>query len=115
MGSPTTARAAATSSADRVASAAYAAEATGRAGPGPEPNGAAMSRQSLVLIEDDAGDRLLVTDMLEGVDAGVELTCFTTLHAALDNWPPDAECVLLDLGLPDAMGLSALERLRAAV
>ena len=74
-----------------------------------------MSRQSLVLIEDDAGDRLLVTDMLASVDPLVQLTSFPTLRAALEGWPPDAECVLLDLGLPDAMGLSAVERLRAAV
>ncbi len=74
-----------------------------------------MSRQSVVLIEDDAGDRLLVADMLAGVAPEMQLTCFTTLRATLDDWPPDAECVLLDLGLPDAMGLSALERLRAAV
>jgi serine phosphatase RsbU (regulator of sigma subunit) len=74
-----------------------------------------MGRQSLVLIEDDAGDRLLVTDMLAGVDPDMELTCFTTLRAALESWPADAECVLLDLGLPDAMGLSAVEQLRAAV
>ncbi len=74
-----------------------------------------MSRQSLVLIEDDAGDRLLVTDMLASVAPEMELTSFPTLRATLDDWPPDTECVLLDLGLPDAMGLSALERLRAAV
>jgi serine phosphatase RsbU (regulator of sigma subunit) len=74
-----------------------------------------MGRQSLVLIEDDAGDQLLVTDMLAGVDPEIELTCFATLRAALDDWPSHAECVLLDLGLPDAMGLSALERLRSAV
>ena len=74
-----------------------------------------MSRQSLVLIEDDAGDRLLVTDMLAGVAPEMQLTCFTTLRATLDGWPPDTECVLLDLGLPDAVGLSALERLRAAM
>lgn len=74
-----------------------------------------MGRQSLVLIEDDAGDRLLVTDMLADVDPDLELICFTTLRAAIEDWPADAECVLLDLGLPDAMGLSAVERLREAV
>ncbi len=74
-----------------------------------------MSRQPLVLIEDDAGDRLLVTDMLADVAPDIQLTWFPTMRAALDGWPPDAECVLLDLGLPDAMGMSALERLRAAV
>ena len=74
-----------------------------------------MSRQSVVLVEDDAGDRLLVTDMLAGVAPEMHLTSFPTLRAAIDDWPADAECVLLDLGLPDAMGLSALERLRAAL
>ena len=74
-----------------------------------------MSRQSLVLIEDDAGDRLIVTEMLAIVDPEMELTSFPTLRAAIEDWPADAECVLLDLGLPDAMGLSAVERLRAAV
>jgi DNA-binding NarL/FixJ family response regulator len=56
-----------------------------------------------------------VTDMLAGVAPEIQLTCFATLHAALDAMPPETECLLLDLGLPDAMGLSALERLRAAV
>lgn len=74
-----------------------------------------MSWQSLVLIEDDAGDRLLVTDMLAGVAPEMQVTCFATLRATLDDWPPETECVILDLGLPDAVGLSALERLRAAM
>ncbi len=74
-----------------------------------------MSRRALVLIEDDAGDTLLVTEMLSDVAPDVVLTCFTTLQSALNGWPPDADCALLDLGLPDAMGLSALQRLRAQV
>lgn len=53
--------------------------------------------------------------MLLDVAPDVELTCFTTLGAALDGWPVDADCALLDLGLPDAMGLSALERLRTRI
>ncbi len=73
-----------------------------------------MSR-SLVLVEDDAGDTLLVTEMLFDVAPDVHLTCFTTLQSALDNWPPDADCALLDLGLPDAVGLTALEKLRAQI
>lgn len=72
-----------------------------------------MSARSLVLIEDDAGDRLLVTEMLSEVDPETTLTCFRTVQSALRGWPSDAECVLLDLGLPDAVGLSALEQLRA--
>lgn len=67
----------------------------------------------MVLVEDDAGDALLVTEMLLDVAPDVRLTPFRTLQAALDEWPADADCVLLDLGLPDAVGLTALEKLRA--
>ncbi|MDP9100674.1 MAG: SpoIIE family protein phosphatase [Actinomycetota bacterium] len=74
-----------------------------------------MSQRSLVLVEDDAGDALLVAEMLVDVAPDVRLTPFTTLQAALDAWPDDADCVLLDLGLPDAVGLTALEKLRAHV
>ena len=74
-----------------------------------------MNGRSLVLIEDDAGDTLLVTEMLLEVAPRMVLTCFATLQSALNGWPPDAECVLLDLGLPDAIGLSALKKLRAHV
>lgn len=69
--------------------------------------------RSLVLVEDDAGDAFLVTEMLSDVAPEMRLTTFPTLRSALDRWPPDVDCVLLDLGLPDAMGLSALEKLRA--
>ncbi|MEO5837355.1 MAG: fused response regulator/phosphatase [Acidimicrobiales bacterium] len=68
-----------------------------------------------MLIEDDAGDTLLVTEMLSEVDPDTKLTCFPTVQSALRGWPSDAECVLLDLGLPDAVGLSALEKVRAQV
>jgi serine phosphatase RsbU (regulator of sigma subunit) len=74
-----------------------------------------MSRRALVLVEDDAGDALLVAEMLSDVAPEVSLICFTTLQSALDDWPSDAECALLDLGLPDAMGLTALEKLRERV
>jgi serine phosphatase RsbU (regulator of sigma subunit) len=74
-----------------------------------------MSWRSLVLVEDDAGDTLLVTEMLMEFAPDIELKCFATLQAALNDWPPDTECVLLDLGLPDAIGLTALEKLRAHV
>jgi len=74
-----------------------------------------MNRRSLVLIEDDAGDTILVTEMLLEVAPDMVLTCFATLQTALDEWPADAQCALLDLGLPDAMGLSALEKLRKQI
>src|SRR5947209_7306666 len=71
--------------------------------------------RSLVLVEDDAGDAFLVSEMLLVVAPDVTLTCFTTLQSALDGWPPEADCALLDLGLPDAIGLTALEKLRSHV
>ncbi|MCU1387719.1 MAG: Chemotaxis response regulator protein-glutamate methylesterase of group 3 operon [Ilumatobacteraceae bacterium] len=74
-----------------------------------------MDGRSLVLVEDDAGDAFLVTDMLSEVAPHMVLSCFATLQSALNEWPPHVDCVLLDLGLPDAVGLSALEKLRAQV
>jgi len=74
-----------------------------------------VSPHAVVLIEDDPGDRLLVAEMLVDVAPDVELTSFPSLKTALGSWPTGADCVLLDLGLPDAMGLSALEELRAQV
>ena len=65
----------------------------------------------LVLVEDDAGDTLLVTEMLHDVAPNVTLVCFASLRAALAGWPAEAECALLDLGLPDAIvvGLACRE------
>ncbi|HUR76845.1 MAG TPA: SpoIIE family protein phosphatase [Acidimicrobiales bacterium] len=74
-----------------------------------------MTVRSLVIIEDDAGDTLLVAEMLRDVAPAVTLTCFTTLRSAIEGWPADADCALLDLGLPDAVGLAALEILREQV
>jgi serine phosphatase RsbU (regulator of sigma subunit) len=67
----------------------------------------------VVLVEDDAGDTFLVREMLLDAAPGVTLTSFTTVGGAIAGWPDDADCVLLDLGLPDAVGLTALEKLRA--
>ena len=68
-----------------------------------------------MLVEDDPGDALLVSEMLFDVAPDVQVAQFSTLQAALDQWPTEAECVLLDLGLPDAVGLSALHKLRLSV
>ncbi|HUQ00676.1 MAG TPA: SpoIIE family protein phosphatase [Aeromicrobium sp.] len=77
--------------------------------------GELVTVRSLVIVEDDAGDTLLVSEMLSDVAPNVTLTCFTTLQSAIEGWPADADCALLDLGLPDAVGLTALEALRARV
>lgn len=66
----------------------------------------------LLLVEDDDGDALLVEELL--VDAGLaaDVTRAWSLEAALDALGDPVDCVLLDLGLPDASGLDALVQLR---
>ncbi len=61
----------------------------------------------VLLVEDDDGDALLVEELLH--EAGTEVTVQRARRLA-DAWKliPDAACVLLDLGLPDAQGLDGL-------
>lgn len=66
----------------------------------------------LLLVEDDDGDALLVADHLEDAGLSVRTEHVRTLTEAVDRL--DVDCVLLDLGLPDAHGLDALRRLLSA-
>ncbi|KQT01455.1 serine/threonine protein phosphatase [Cellulomonas sp. Leaf395] len=66
----------------------------------------------LLLVEDDEGDAVLVREHLADAGIDVDLTWVRTLDEAIDRLHVDL--VLLDLGLPDAMGIAALERLLAA-
>jgi serine phosphatase RsbU (regulator of sigma subunit) len=66
----------------------------------------------VLLVEDDDGDALLVEDLLVLADATVTLVRSHTLADGLARHDDDVDCVLLDLGLPDAFGLAGLERLR---
>jgi serine phosphatase RsbU (regulator of sigma subunit) len=67
----------------------------------------------ILLVEDDPGDAYLVETYLE--DAGAyELTWVTSI-GELADLESSFDCVLLDLGLPDANGLEALHKLRAVV
>lgn len=93
----------------------------------------------VLLVEDDDADALLVTELLDDAGVGVELRRAHTVAEAVDalartrpgpaspqlsreagalaDGPAPSspvDCVLLDLGLPDAVGLTAVERLRAA-
>jgi len=81
--------------------------------PAPLPDGG-RGPLRLLLVEDDDGDAFLVTELLAETD--VQVTRSTTVagaRALLDDGPlPD--CVLLDLGLPDAAGLDALTGIQAA-
>jgi serine phosphatase RsbU (regulator of sigma subunit) len=66
----------------------------------------------LLLVEDDDGDALLVEEHLADAGLDVRLRRARTLDEATVLL--DVDCVLLDLGLPDSVGLGALERLLAA-
>src|SRR5690349_19219493 len=66
----------------------------------------------VLLVEDDDGDAVLVEALLEEANAPFVLSRAGTLAEA-EHMLSDAECVLLDLGLPDAHGLQGLHRLLA--
>lgn len=77
--------------------------------------GPALGRRlSLLLVEDDRGDALLVEEQVADVadTADIDLVWVQSMAAAeraLIGDRPD--CVLLDLNLPDAQGIDALHRL----
>jgi serine phosphatase RsbU (regulator of sigma subunit) len=74
-----------------------------------ERGGAALLR--ILLVEDDAGDAFLVQELLADVEHPVELTWVESVAQA-EGKLAGQDCVLVDLGLPDATGLQAVQRLR---
>jgi serine phosphatase RsbU (regulator of sigma subunit) len=72
----------------------------------------------LLLVEDDDGDALLVSEYLADaspVIGPVELIRARTLGAAVQLLGVDSDsydCILVDLGLPDTQGLASLRSLR---
>ncbi|WP_285499862.1 SpoIIE family protein phosphatase [Actinokineospora sp. NBRC 105648] len=75
-----------------------------------------MASQDVVrvlLVEDDAGDALLVEELLAEVNAPIRLTRAQSVREAVPLLAGQ-DCVLLDLGLPDASGLQALRQLGLA-
>ncbi len=66
----------------------------------------------ILLVEDDEGDALLVREHLRDAGLPHETVWARSVDEALLHL--DADCVLLDLGLPDAMGMGALQRVLEA-
>jgi serine phosphatase RsbU (regulator of sigma subunit) len=79
----------------------------------PPHTGPAPAPIRILLVEDDDGDALLVQELLAISGAAVEIVRATTLTEASAVPLEGIDCVLLDLDLPDAHGLSALHRLKA--
>ncbi|HEU4346331.1 MAG TPA: fused response regulator/phosphatase, partial [Actinoplanes sp.] len=69
-------------------------------------------RLRVLLVEDDEGDAFLVRELLSEASAPFELVVATSLREARARMR-GVQCVLLDLGLPDAEGIDGLRRLLA--
>jgi serine phosphatase RsbU (regulator of sigma subunit) len=67
---------------------------------------------SVLLVEDDDGDALLVDELLTEALAGVRIRRSRTFAEALAELDTEVDCVLLDLKLPDAEGLDTVVRVR---
>jgi serine phosphatase RsbU (regulator of sigma subunit) len=65
----------------------------------------------ILFVEDDDGDARLVSDDLAERLAGVQIIRCTSLRDALAHAEEHVDCVVLDLGLPDASGLEAVTKL----
>ncbi|MEA2146486.1 MAG: hypothetical protein QOG59_2073, partial [Solirubrobacteraceae bacterium] len=70
-------------------------------------------RLGVLLIEDDDDDALIVEDLLAESSLAVRLGRGRTLEEGLAQLPDAVDCVLLDLRLPDVVGMDAVTRLRA--
>lgn len=78
-------------------------------GLGPNPNLPPRERLRVLLVEDDEGDAFLVSELLAEADAAVDLVVAASLTEARRHIA-GVDCVLLDLGLPDAQGLDGLRQ-----
>jgi serine phosphatase RsbU (regulator of sigma subunit) len=78
----------------------------------PRVRGSATSSQErlrVLLVEDDEGDAFLVRELLDEAEAPFDLSMATSLLEASTKIQ-GVQCVLLDLGLPDAEGIDGLRK-----
>src|SRR4051794_17712664 len=83
--------------------------------PAPRPSSMTtpgQARLRVLLVEDDEADAFLVQELFAEAHAPVDVSVATTVAQARDGIQ-GVDCVLLDLGLPDAQGLDGLRRLLA--
>ncbi|MEU6340771.1 SpoIIE family protein phosphatase [Streptomyces sp. NPDC046977] len=81
----------------------------------PAPAPVQEPRYRIVLVEDDPGDALLVTELLADTGLRYELTWHKTLAEARSELAAQAaDCVLLDLHLPDASGPAGVSAVQGA-
>lgn len=62
----------------------------------------------MLLVEDDDGDALIVEELLSDAAEPFDLIRARTVHEAVHGPHAGIDCLLLDLGLPDAHGIDAL-------
>jgi serine phosphatase RsbU (regulator of sigma subunit) len=80
----------------------------------PEAESRGPERIRLLLVEDDDGDAVLVEDQLAEDLPGAAVARSRTLAEALVALTAEIDCVLLDLRLPDASGLAAVQTVRSS-
>ena len=68
----------------------------------------------VLLVEDDPGDALLTTELLGKSLHPFSVCAANKMSEAIEHLGAGVECVLLDLGLPDATGLDALDQILSA-
>ncbi|MEJ8639327.1 PP2C family protein-serine/threonine phosphatase [Streptomyces sp. MS2.AVA.5] len=79
------------------------------------PAGSPDPQYRILLVEDDAGDAVLVREYLADTELAYTLQWHKTLSEARTELDGRAvDCVLLDLHLPDAVGLSGVSAIQEA-
>ncbi|GAA3838380.1 fused response regulator/phosphatase [Sphaerisporangium flaviroseum] len=69
--------------------------------------------QTILLIEDDAGDAFLVEELLATAATPPKIIWARSLAESRDRLTSEVQCVVVDLSLPDATGLEALRQVLA--
>ena len=75
---------------------------------GDPPGVPTVAALRIVLVEDDPGDAFLVRELLELAGGGYQLIWCRDLADGLAELERGADCVLVDLGLPDVAGLDTV-------